>query len=180
MNVFILDHSLALSAQYHVDRHVVKMPTEALQICSSALYLSRPNDYEAYKVLCTKPTHLNHPMVKWAAESMEAFAYVAEYGLAVAYEYTFRYSRTHATHTRLKFMREAVANKYSPNMLSAPLCIPEKYKLKTTAQIDNYRNYYLHGKNHIHRWTTRDIPYWIFTSRNGVSPTVGIGWHPIH
>ena len=36
MNIFILDYSPKLSAQYHPDRHIVKMPLEAVQLLCSA------------------------------------------------------------------------------------------------------------------------------------------------
>lgn len=63
MNIFALYPSPQESARAHCDAHLHKMILESAQIISSAFYLrswQRPWMY--------KPTHLNHPCVKWAAE----------------------------------------------------------------------------------------------------------------
>ena len=41
MNIFILDHDLKKSIEYHVDKHVVKMPLEAAQMMSTALWVDK-------------------------------------------------------------------------------------------------------------------------------------------
>jgi len=27
--------------------------------------------------------------------------------------------------------------------------------------VANYKNYYINGKSHLHKWTKRDKPYWM-------------------
>lgn len=55
MNIFVLDTDPKLSAQYHVDRHVIKMILENAQLLSTALKI---NNIEANLY---KPTHQHHP-----------------------------------------------------------------------------------------------------------------------
>ena len=39
MNLFYLDEDLDKNAEYHVDSHVVKMPTEAAQMLTTAVWV---------------------------------------------------------------------------------------------------------------------------------------------
>ena len=41
MNLFYLDEDLDRCAEYHVDKHIVKMPLEAAQILSTALWVDQ-------------------------------------------------------------------------------------------------------------------------------------------
>lgn len=62
MNIFVLDYNPKLAAQYHCDKHVVKMILESTQIvCSVANELGIETPYET--------THYNHPCTVWARES---------------------------------------------------------------------------------------------------------------
>ncbi len=50
---------------------------------------------------------------------------------------------------------------YIPSLgiTSRPKCMDDEYKLENV--IDSYRNYYIHGKSHLHVWKNREKPYWI-------------------
>lgn len=66
MNIFILDTNPKIAAQYHVDKHVVKMILETAQLLCSAHWL---NGSEApYKL-----THKNHPCAIWTRECVENY-----------------------------------------------------------------------------------------------------------
>ena len=39
MNLFYLDEDLDKCAEYHVDKHIVKMPLEVAQICCTAVWV---------------------------------------------------------------------------------------------------------------------------------------------
>ena len=41
MNLFYLDKDLDKAAQFHVDKHIVKMPLEAAQILCTTIYIDR-------------------------------------------------------------------------------------------------------------------------------------------
>lgn len=108
MNIFILDRNITLCAQYHCDKHVVKMITEYNQLMSTACFLHGIHQTGMYR-----PTHKNHPCVKWIMASRENFKYLLELNKALLDEYTFRYNRIHAG-SRLIPLFEDILNVY-PN-----------------------------------------------------------------
>ena len=69
MNIFFLDYDPKKCAQYHLDKHVVKMIVETAQMLYSVhwfLELSLPSS--AYK-----KAHINHPCSIWARTSLENY-----------------------------------------------------------------------------------------------------------
>ena len=170
MNIFYLDLDLKTCAEYHVDKHVVKMPTEAMQIASTALRnlcgtdAIRPMYAVLYDLPLYRPTHFHHPMVKWAGDSLDHTAYVVDYGIAVAHEYEYRYGREILTMPRLKLVRnflDALGARRSAQHM--PLCMPPEYK--STDTVSSYRKYYTYAKAHIHYWTNRPVPPFIAECR---------------
>ena len=64
MNIFYLDEDTEICAQYHCDKHVVKMILEYAQILCTVLHeLGQEAPY--------RPTHRNHPCTVWARESLD-------------------------------------------------------------------------------------------------------------
>ena len=59
MNIFYLDEDPKLCAQYHCDRHCVKMVLETAQLLCTAHWMT--GGEAPYK-----KTHFNHPSNKWA------------------------------------------------------------------------------------------------------------------
>ena len=41
MNLFFLDNDLDKCAEYHVDKHIVKMPLEAAQLLCTAMWVDK-------------------------------------------------------------------------------------------------------------------------------------------
>jgi hypothetical protein len=154
VNIFFLDPDLEKCAQSHVDKHVVKIITEANQCMSCAYHEGIAPYHHSY---------FNHPMVIWVRNSKTNFNWTLEYCLALCREYTYRYGKIHAG--------EAVANWYKHNPLSIPdlgftdppRCFGEfKDKIKLTDNIyADYRNYYLDAKCHLFSWKNRERPNWI-------------------
>lgn len=162
MNIFYLDDVPYMSAAYHVDKHVVKMPIEAMQIVSTALVPS-PYYCELYRsTRMYRPTHLHHPLIVWADKNGPRIAAVLQYGIAVAKEYTVRYGREHATRPLMETLLEklAVFTDTKPSYEDMPLCMPDEFTVGTD-RVLSYRNYYNLGKIHLHKWTKRDKPHWI-------------------
>ena len=86
MNVFYLSHDVEECARWHVDRHVVKMPTEYAQLLSTAHRLLDGTVYQTYsdngrrvkrwshpdskkEQLLHAATHVNHPSAVWVRQS---------------------------------------------------------------------------------------------------------------
>lgn len=157
MNLFYLDHDIKRCVQYHVDRHVVKMPIESAQALCTVMREDYGIDY-GYK-----SAYVNHPIVRWVAFSLANFKYMHKLGLNLCKEYTYRYGRTHAT--------EAVLMGIVPHMAQIidmanpfPFTEPPKVvsaELKELSTVEAYRGYYIRVKKRLHSWKHREIPYWI-------------------
>jgi hypothetical protein len=155
MNIFFLDKDHKKCAEYHVDRHNVKIITEANQCMSSAY----PKGVAPYKW-----ANYNHPMVKWVRESMGNFLWTLDYTFALCKEYSYRYSnKIHKG--------EGVANWYKnnpPNLpdlgfTEPPRCFGELKGIIEESDdiVRDYRRYYIKGKSHLFVWKKRNRPEWI-------------------
>lgn len=86
MNVFFLDRDPKLCAQYHADVHVTKMCLEYSQMLQTAMHdLGYETEY--------KPTHKNHPLVKWVASSIEHWNWLHDLALDLNEEYKYRFEK---------------------------------------------------------------------------------------
>jgi hypothetical protein len=156
MNIFYLDHSPVLAAQYHCDKHVVKMILESVQIISTVA--SFYNIEAPYK-----PTHVNHPCVIWAGESYSNLEWLWDLTVQLNTEYLIRFSNRHHK-SILAAVEYDLVNKLIKVMPRTgftypPQCMPEEYRQKDIVQA--YRDYYSFGKKHLHKWTKREEPFWL-------------------
>ena len=152
MNIFLLDYNMLLNAQYHTDRHVVKMITEYNQLLSSAYYFTDNIPENIYQL-----THENHPCSKWARESLSNWVWLRDMTLILCQEYTYRYGRIHAGETYCKSLP-------TPELIDIGITLfaqafPDKYK--NNDPVVGYRQYYLEEKQGLFKWTKRNIPPWI-------------------
>lgn len=88
MNIFVLDYNPQVAAEYHCDKHVVKMILESAQILC-AVHHKNGNSDVPYKL-----THANHPCIIWAGESKQNYLWVTELAEALNDEYIFRFKYT--------------------------------------------------------------------------------------
>ena len=76
MNIFVLDTSPKLAAEYHCNKHVVKMIIETAQMLSTA------HDYLETGISgLYKPTHKNHPCSIWVRQSRENYLWTLDLGM---------------------------------------------------------------------------------------------------
>jgi hypothetical protein len=164
MNLFILDQDPKISAMFHTDRHVVKMPTETAQMIS---FIYHDKQYWSKEVpdfiMGFSKTHYKHPCSIWIRESIENFIYACKMGLALYEEYQFRYNKPDK-HTRAKQIFEFALNNI-PNINNVEqtpfaLAMDTQY-IVSDCPIENYRNYYKAGKNHLFNWKNRPKPYFL-------------------
>ena len=155
MNIFLLDWDVKKCAEYHVDKHVVKMVLETAQLLCGVHHMTdQVTDQVPYKL-----SHKNHPCSIWLRQSLSNYLYLTELGLALCEEYTYRYDKRHKSQDVIEW---CVTNKVQiiDNGLTKPaLAMPEEYKVDDV--IESYRNYYRGAKNKIFSWKKRDIPYWV-------------------
>lgn len=174
MNVFVLDYDMTLCATMHVDRHVTKMPTEAMQIVSTALYSLDYPLYNSWESVLYKPAYAHHPITKWASLDKRRIFAVALYGYAVATEFTYRYKNVHATTHKFKLVLSLLKDYNRPLngvFSSMPQAMPDEYKDQSV--ITAYRKYYTYAKAHLHKWTSRTMPDFIAECRGHPSTAVG-------
>lgn len=151
MNIFFLHFNPKKCAKYHVDRHVVKMILEYAQLLCTAIWLTcseakLKNNSPAYK-----KTHENHPSAKWVRKSKSNWLWLHKLSLKLCKEYTHRYGKTHKTESVLRNLQcPPLPDK---KFTDPPQAMPDEFKDQDT--ITAYRNYYLFGKKHLHRWKTR-------------------------
>ena len=148
MNIFYLDRDIERAVQYHCDSHVVKMCLETAQILCTALHrYDIPAPY--------KPTHVKHPSVLWACNSIDQYRWLIDFGKALCGEYTWRYGKTHASQKII----EALPN--SPALPDAgwqepPQAMPDD--CKRDDPVEGYREFYRAEKRSFAKWTKRPVP----------------------
>ena len=119
MNIFVLDENPAKAAEYHCNKHVVKMIIESAQMLCSAHWLalekkiknkglSIPSKVKDRKSLILENskweqippysmTHIRHPCTAWTCFTYGNYMWLLELAQALSNEYTKRYKKTHKT-----------------------------------------------------------------------------------
>jgi hypothetical protein len=147
MNIFILDYDPELAAQMLCDKHVVKMALETAQILSTI----NNGPY--------KPTHENHPCVKWARSGADNYQWLVKHGVAICNEYRYRYGKEHKCEETILALQQPLYN-ITIQEGSSPYvqCMPDKYRHVDPVQA--YRTYYRATKSSFAKWTKREKPLW--------------------
>lgn len=155
MNIFVLDENPKIAAQYHNNKHVVKMILESAQMMSTVIKQQFP-EADVYK-----PTHKNHPCTKWAAESIQNFNWLYQLSIELCKEYTHRYGKIHKTQLVIEKMKPYINKINFPLNSLTPFAqaMPDEYK--NSDPITAYRNYYIFEKSKFLDYKNREKPSWI-------------------
>jgi len=161
MNIFILDESPVLSAQYQCDVHIRKMTLESAQMLCT--FFNNNGINTPYK-----STHLNHPCQKWLNESNHNIAWLFEHADALCKEYEYRFGKKHKSEQVIEKLRQYVTG-ISKNHTDFTLAMDEQFK--KPSPVDSYREYYKYkmklwderrnnNKNYFIKmvWTKRNSP----------------------
>lgn len=153
MNVFYLDPDPEKCAQFHADRHVVKMAVETAQILCSVYFCTGESYLSPYK-----KTHLNHPSCIWARYSLTNWLWLRALGLELCREYTYRYGRIHKC-------EDVINSLETPSLFDCgfmqPPCVMDEKFIISISSVANYRNYYRLGKKDLLTWKNREAPWWL-------------------
>ena len=152
MNIFVLSEDVKEAAEWHVDRHVVKMPLESAQMLCTALIINGCND------VVYKPAHVKHPCTLCAAATRSNFEWLCRLGVELCSEYTYRYGREHASEKVIRSCHEKCSNIPAGVLTSFAQAMPIEYKGECA--ITAYRLYYVKGKSHLASWKNRSKPCW--------------------
>lgn len=157
MNIFYLDKNPRKAAEYHCDKHVVKMILESAQLLSTAHHVLSNEDY------CEglyKKTHTNHPCAIWVRESKANYEWLYQLYLGLLEEYTLRYGKTHKSGSladQLELCPDDID--CSLPFTDPPLCMPEHVQIAGDP-VGSYRLYYKTHKAYMATWGFGPEPVW--------------------
>jgi hypothetical protein len=179
MNIFYLDNDPKICAEYHVDKHAVKMILEYSQLLSTAhrmidgvetVQKSKTgrnvkrwilNDYR--DVVLYSATHVNHPSAVWARQSKANYTWLYNLLCACMKEYTYRYGKKHKCEDLLMALRNAPKNISDKPFTEPTPAMPDDCKVPGDS-VRSYRNYYINNKTHLASWkgkvNSRNVPEW--------------------
>lgn len=160
MNIFMLDSDPKKSAEYHCDKHVVKMMIEYAQLLSTAHRITDniPNTSGDFY----KTTHANHPSAIWTRESLDNYVWVYELWRYLQDEYNKRYSKIHKSWDTLnKILADPPENICDTQQTPLRLAITDSACIIPDNPVESYRNYYRTHKRHIASWKTQQ-PFWYY------------------
>ena len=173
MNIFFLHLLPEICAQMHLDKHVIKMILETAQLLSSAHHMTNCSVYTPrYKL-----THQKHPSSIWTRQSVENYKWLAQLGLELCKEYTYRYKKIHKSQVEIEMLAQNIPDlpdlpftpplQAMPDMYKSPDCARADRSIENT--IEAYRAYYFFGKERILSWkgkfNGREVPVWITEMR---------------
>ena len=139
MNIFFLDYDPKKCAQYHNDKHVVKMILETAQLLCGVHWVT--GNEAPYKL-----SHKNHPCSIWTRSSLENYLWLCELGLELCIEYEYRYGKKHKTYDVIMWCILNKPNISDVEFTSPPLAMPDHCKIDNNP-IKSYRNYYMTEKS---------------------------------
>ena len=188
MNIFILSEEreplvhYAQQAQYHLDRHVVKMIAESVQMLVTSLSF-HANYHNMIGKLAAAPqiadnlpckplsaSMTKHPCTVWACTSIINFNYLACLALQLCHEHQYRYPLS-AEHAYMPWLVTLVDH-LTRSGFGPSYALPDKFAVavkdankRTTATdhataLDTYRSYYVRDKRSFATWKKRMKPMW--------------------
>jgi hypothetical protein len=176
MNIFYLHNDPKTCAEYHVDKHCVKMILEYAQLLSTAHRVLDGNESTVLSASGRKKkvwalrdsrdsvlysaTHINHPSAIWVRQSDKNYDWLYSLFQALMDEYTHRYGKTHAC-ARLELeLAKTPTNIPRKNFTEPTPAMPDEYKVAGDS-IQSYKNYYLGDKRRMFSWKNRSVPSWV-------------------
>jgi len=175
MNIFYLAEDPKVCAQYHCDKHVVKMILEYAQLLSTA---HRVLDGKETKVLSNsgkryvsnwvlddssdavlyKVAHVSHPSNIWTRASGHHYIWLWRLWHNLCLEYTERYNKTHISWKKLRtYLSIPPLNIEDAGFQPPPQCMPDECKKNDTIQA--YRDFYMAHKREFATWKNQ-VPTW--------------------
>jgi len=177
MNIFVLSADPKEAAEFHCDKHVVKMILETGQMLCTAHWLGwqrvlNPSVIGAKKAKewlqqhvpadkqpLWKMTHAGHPCTQWAQTSDENYSWLLDLGVALCQEYTLRYGKRHKSET----VYEWLLSNRPPSFMSSgrtpfAIAMPDDCKISADPVVC-YRQYYRVHKKYMAKWKTQ-TPIW--------------------
>lgn len=178
MNIFYLHSDPKVCAQYHVDKHCVKMILETAQLLSTAhrvidgietIGVSPSGRKQKRWVLpdsreqvLYSATHINHPSAIWCRKNESNYAWLHSLMAELCIEYTYRYEKVHKCEQigLLEALRQIPNNIQHGDFTEPTPAMPEQHKVLGNS-IQSYYNYYNGEKRRMFSWKKRYVPPFI-------------------
>jgi hypothetical protein len=154
MNIFVLDKNPVKAAQYHCDKHCVKMILEHCQMLSTALNVQSNNTIQGIY----KTAHLNHPCSIWTRKTMGNFLWLCEITEELFQEYTRRYGKQHKSYSVFEVCRNHANLIPEGELTPFSQAMPQEYKNQDA--VEAYRTYYKKDKKEFSKWKMGNVPDW--------------------
>jgi hypothetical protein len=155
MNIFVLDKDPKLCAEYHNNKHVVKMILETAQLLCGVHHMTESDLDIPYRL-----SHKNHPCSIWARECIENYYWLCELGLELGDQYSIRYDGK--KHKSVDVVEWCLMNPPSlcekGSITDFALAMPDECKVGDV--VESYRTYYMTEKREIADWKKVDKPHW--------------------
>jgi len=183
MNIFVLDESPQKAAEYHCNKHVVKMILESSQMLCAAHWYSLlnennkqmsdfkgPRKAKEWLLQNANPakippytfTHVRHPCTTWTAETMGNYSWHMDLMWFLLEEYKSRYKRDHKCLEVWKWLKANSPThiNQSSHMTVHPQAMPVECKVPGDP-VQAYRNYYSQHKRRFAKWEPLSkTPHW--------------------
>jgi hypothetical protein len=176
MNIFYLNYDPKTCAEYHCDRHVVKMIIEYAQLMSTAHRVLDGEEYidktanghkikrwrmkdEKYESGLMKASHVNHPSGIWTRFSKQNYTWLLKMWLHLLAEYTHRYGKRHACEKYIDVLYVA-PNNIRDSLFTEPTPAMPDYCKVPGNSIASYHKYYINEKVSFAKWKNREVPLW--------------------
>ena len=159
MNIFYLDKDAEIAAQYHCDKHCVKMILESAQLLSTA-HRVLDGDEDADRLGLYKSFSPNPPSANWVRQSDQNYNWLWELLHYLGIEYSKRYDKVHSIHSSIR-----IALGISPSniprtvFMAPPQCMPDQYKVEDDP-VQGYKNYYHGEKASFAQWRLGEPAWW--------------------
>jgi hypothetical protein len=161
MNLFILSLNPTECASQMMDKHVIKIILEAVQMLCTAKRLLDPEDPICDSLY--KMAHKNHPVTIWVRSSIENYMWTLDLVDAMHSEWQYRYEhcKQHKSLSIAMMLRENPPKQFPETGLTPfAKAMPEEYK-RIEDPIEAYKAYYCsEEKRRIATWKKREKPHW--------------------
>ena len=175
MNIFVLSLNKKQCAQWHVDKHCVKMILEYCQLLytchwvkvhpelvnyKSAVALSRYQktlkvpEYMLSAPICIatkesgyRPCHVNHPCNIWVRQSGGNYIWLCKLAMELCKEYTYRFSKIHKCQGHIEWLTKNIPQgmKQTQPRTQFAIAMADEFKISDDP-IECYRYYYVASK----------------------------------
>ena len=181
MNIFVLDKDPILAAEYHCDKHCVKMILEAGQMLCVAHWIGalrsvnkelsdfkRVREAKSFAIDHADPslippwtlTHTRHPCTIWTSENTGNYSWHVKLMRSLLDEYTTRYKKHHKSEVVYEWLSSKIPYKIlKAQPTEHPQCMPDECKVPGDP-VAAYRNYYHMYKAYMAKWNKGKTPDW--------------------